>query len=146
MRSIKQGCLERIIFFGEKPLQNAVSSYLAHYHQERNHQGLKNQLLQPGKEVGCGTSDIACRERRGGCSVITTDNKLPDLPIQKWRRATHRGIRYVQVTAHFFIIKAGMLSRRWETRCRSITSQQKPHVFTNSNPQREMNLLNVRVS
>jgi transposase InsO family protein len=66
MRSIKEECLERIIFFGEKSLQNAVSSYLAHYHQERNHQGLKNQVPQPGKEVGCSTGDLACRERLGG--------------------------------------------------------------------------------
>jgi hypothetical protein len=28
-----------------------------------------------------------------GCCVITTDKKLPDLPIQKWRRTTHRSMR-----------------------------------------------------
>lgn len=66
MRSIKEECLERMIFFGEKSLQNAVSSYLVHYHQERNHQGLNNQLLKPGNEVGCTVGDVACRERLGG--------------------------------------------------------------------------------
>jgi putative transposase len=66
MRSIKEECLERIIFFGEKSLQNAVSSYLSHYHQERNHQGLNNQLLQPGVGVGCIAGDVVCRERLGG--------------------------------------------------------------------------------
>jgi hypothetical protein len=66
MRSIKEECLERIIFFGEKSLQNAVADFLAHYHQERNHQGLNNQLIQPGNEVGCITGDVACRERLGG--------------------------------------------------------------------------------
>ena len=66
MRSIKEECLERIIFFGEKSLQNAVVDFLAHYHQERNHQGLNNQLIQPGNEVRCITGDVACRERLGG--------------------------------------------------------------------------------
>jgi putative transposase len=66
MRSIKEECLERIIFFGEKSLRNAVVDFLAHYHQERNHQGLNNQLIQPGNEVVCITGDVACRERLGG--------------------------------------------------------------------------------
>jgi transposase InsO family protein len=66
MRSIKEECLEHIIFFGEESLQNAVADFLAHYHQERNHQGLNNQLIQPGNEVGGITGDVACRERLGG--------------------------------------------------------------------------------
>jgi len=66
MLSVKEECLERIIFFGEKSLQNAVADFLAHYHQERNHQGLNNQLIQPGNEVGCAAGDVACRERLGG--------------------------------------------------------------------------------
>jgi hypothetical protein len=43
----------------------------------------------------------------GGC-VITIDNKLADLPIRKWRRATHRSMRRVQVTAPLFFTKAKM--------------------------------------
>ena len=66
MRSIKEECLERIIFFGEESLRNAVADFLAHYHQERNHQGLNNLLIQPGNDVGGITGDVACRERRGG--------------------------------------------------------------------------------
>jgi putative transposase len=66
MRSIKEECLERIIFFGEKTLQNAVSEFLTHYHQERNHQGLYNQLLQPNNKVGGSAGDVACRKRLGG--------------------------------------------------------------------------------
>lgn len=40
IRSIKADCLDRMIFFGEKPLRRAINEYLAHYHTERNHQGL----------------------------------------------------------------------------------------------------------
>jgi transposase InsO family protein len=66
MRSIKEECLERIIFFGEKSLQNEVSEFLTHYHQERNHQGINNQLLQPGNGVGCTAGNVLCQERLGG--------------------------------------------------------------------------------
>ena len=43
-----------------------------------------------------------------GCCGITTDNKLPDLPIQKWRRTTNRSMSCVQETAPLFFTKAKM--------------------------------------
>jgi putative transposase len=66
MRSVKEECLELMVFFGQRSLQNAVADFPVHYHQERNHQGLNNQLIQPGKEVGRAAGDVACRERLGG--------------------------------------------------------------------------------
>ncbi len=66
MRSVKEECLERMIFFGERSLQAAVCSYMEHYHTERNHQGIGNQLLLPSEGVGRRSGDIACRERLGG--------------------------------------------------------------------------------
>ena len=44
-RSLKSECLARMIFFGRRSLENAVSEYVAHYHAERNNQGLGNQLI-----------------------------------------------------------------------------------------------------
>jgi putative transposase len=46
-RKIKPECLDRLILFGERSLRNAVREYLAHYHTERNHQGLENELIVP---------------------------------------------------------------------------------------------------
>jgi transposase InsO family protein len=66
MRSAKEECLERVIFFGERSLQVAVAEFLSHFHAERNHQGLGNRLIEPGKEVGRTAGDVACRERMGG--------------------------------------------------------------------------------
>ncbi len=66
MRSFKEECLHRMIFFGEKPLQAAVVSFLAHYHRERNHQGVDNRLIEPGEEVGRIAGEVECRERLGG--------------------------------------------------------------------------------
>jgi hypothetical protein len=36
------------------------------YHEERNHQGLDNRLIESGDEVPCTTGEIECRERLGG--------------------------------------------------------------------------------
>jgi transposase InsO family protein len=47
VRSIKEECLSRMIFFGQASLQHAIRQFMAHYHTERNHQGLENRLLQP---------------------------------------------------------------------------------------------------
>ena len=66
MRSLKDECLDRMIFFGEKSLQKAAGQFLAHYHQERNHQGLGNRLIEMGEEVSATTGEVQCRERLGG--------------------------------------------------------------------------------
>jgi len=46
VRSIKSECLAKMIFFGESQLRRAVEQFIAHYHGERNHQGLGNQLTR----------------------------------------------------------------------------------------------------
>jgi len=66
MRIIKEESLERMIFFGQGMLRNAVGQYLLHYHTERNHQGLRNKIIDPGEEVGQADGEIACRQRLGG--------------------------------------------------------------------------------
>src|SRR5664279_4726250 len=55
VRSIKESCLNRIIFFGEESLRKAVQDFVAHYHGERNHQGLANQLISPEPDHLCNT-------------------------------------------------------------------------------------------
>jgi transposase InsO family protein len=65
-RSLKEECLDRMIFFGEASLRNAVREFLAHYHAERNHQGMGNRILVPGEEVGRTFGDVECTERLGG--------------------------------------------------------------------------------
>jgi transposase InsO family protein len=64
--SVKAECLDRLILFGERSLGRALSCYLAHYHEERNHQGLDNRLIDPADEVGHADGDVQCRERLGG--------------------------------------------------------------------------------
>ena len=66
MRSIKSECLNRMVFFGEKSLRKTLAEFTAHYHEERNHQGLGNNIIEPGSEVGRGEGGIRRRERLGG--------------------------------------------------------------------------------
>ena len=66
MKSLKSEALSRMIFFGEKSLRRAVTAFLEHYHAERNHQGVENQLIEPRDEVGQRDGKIECRERLGG--------------------------------------------------------------------------------
>ena len=46
IQSIKSECLDRMIWFGEQPLRKALFEYAAHYHTERSHQGLGNELIE----------------------------------------------------------------------------------------------------
>ena len=66
MRSIKHECLNRMIFFGENSLRKAVKQYLIHYHEERNHQGLDNQLIVPLEKPPDINQPIETTERLGG--------------------------------------------------------------------------------
>ena len=66
MRSIKKERLERMIFFGEGALRNAIREFLEHYHRERNHQGLGNHLIDAGEETNRMEDAVRCRQRLGG--------------------------------------------------------------------------------
>ncbi len=65
-RSLKSEALDRMIFFGEKSLRRAVGSFVKHYHEERNHQGLDNEIIDSNDEVITIASKIECGERLGG--------------------------------------------------------------------------------
>jgi putative transposase len=66
VRSIKEEALHQMIVIGEASLRYVLQSYLAHYHQERNHQGLNNQLITPEPGVGRQSGGVVYRERLGG--------------------------------------------------------------------------------
>ena len=65
VRSVKEECLDRLILFGEHSLRRTIKEYMTHYHRERNHQGVGNQLLTPLDSVST-LDPIKSRERLGG--------------------------------------------------------------------------------
>ena len=46
-------------------LQRAISQFIAHYHAERNHQGLENRLLRPAPVIKP-SQPVHRRQRLGG--------------------------------------------------------------------------------
>jgi len=46
VRSMKEECLDRMIPLGERHCRQAMTEFVAHYHRERNHQGLENALIE----------------------------------------------------------------------------------------------------
>jgi putative transposase len=65
VRSVKEECLDRIVPLGERHLRRTLQEFAAHYHRERNHQGLGNELLERAHEqVRSGA--VRRRERVGG--------------------------------------------------------------------------------
>jgi transposase InsO family protein len=66
VRSIKEEALHQMMILGEDALRYVLRQYLTHYHAERNHQGLDNQLIAREGAVGRQTGQVARRERLGG--------------------------------------------------------------------------------
>ena len=65
VRSINEECLHQLIPLGEWHFRRAVAEYVEHYHLERNHQGLDNQLIAGTPETD-GASRVRRRSRLGG--------------------------------------------------------------------------------
>src|SRR5262252_1394452 len=63
VRTIKESCLEQLILFGEDSLRNAIRHFVAHYHVERNHQGLNNRLIVPIKSNSASSAQATTSRR-----------------------------------------------------------------------------------
>jgi transposase InsO family protein len=66
VRSVKSECLSKLIPIGAPMLRHAVHEYMQHYHLERNHQGLGNQLIVPLRVPQSKYERIDRRTRLGG--------------------------------------------------------------------------------
>jgi len=69
VQSIKQECLDHFVIFGEAHLRQLVAEYVAHYNEERPHQGKDNDLLSgiPDPPIlKLSAAEIVCDERLGG--------------------------------------------------------------------------------
>jgi hypothetical protein len=58
--------LAQIIPLGERHLRTAVKEYTEHYHLERNHQGLNNELIEKSGDEPNMEGPVECHERLGG--------------------------------------------------------------------------------
>jgi transposase InsO family protein len=77
VRTIKEGCLEQMILFGKESLRNTVREFVAHYHLERNHQGLDNRLIIRS-ETAVPTNGLVRKRRRLGGMLNYSTVRLHD--------------------------------------------------------------------
>jgi putative transposase len=63
---VKDECLSRVIPFGERHLRRTIAEFVEHYHCERNHQGLDNELIEGAPAVEESVGHIRRRQRLGG--------------------------------------------------------------------------------
>ena len=63
--SVRAECLARIVPLGEAHLRAAIRAFVDHYHEERPHQGLSDELIAP-KATLVGEGPVQCRQRLGG--------------------------------------------------------------------------------
>lgn len=60
VRTVKGECLNRFLCFGLRHLDHLIAEFVQHYHAERPHQGIGNQLLPPpgsrSRTLKCGRS------------------------------------------------------------------------------------------
>jgi hypothetical protein len=66
VRSIKEECLGRMIFFGGASLHRAIREYVEHYHCERPHQGLGNEVVERPDRRQESVINVRRQERLGG--------------------------------------------------------------------------------
>jgi transposase InsO family protein len=66
VRSIKEEALRQMVMLGDCSLSYVIQQYLAHYHTERDHQGLDNRLITPEEGGSCQTGLVVRRDRLGG--------------------------------------------------------------------------------
>lgn len=84
VRSIKLECLDQMIFPGREALVRAISEYAAHYHEERSHQGIGNELIsevapqnEGGIEVGARLGSLLEYYHRRAACAQSNFRKLP---------------------------------------------------------------------
>jgi putative transposase len=65
VRSVKEECLNRVVPLGECHLRRTLREFVTHYHRERNHQGLANELID-ALAAQRPTGAVRRRQRVGG--------------------------------------------------------------------------------
>jgi putative transposase len=66
VKTIKTECVEQFVLFGENSLRHVIREYLAHYHCERNHQGIENVIPFPDARLFQQQGAVVKTERLGG--------------------------------------------------------------------------------
>ena len=66
VKTIESECLSQIVPLSERHLRQAIIEFTLHYHLQRNHQGLGNELIVLPAQSANENAPIQCSERLGG--------------------------------------------------------------------------------
>jgi putative transposase len=80
VRSIRQECLLHIVPLGENHLRRTDGEFVAHYHSERNHQGLGNVIPFPARESPDAPATVVGANASADFSITMNESplELPD--------------------------------------------------------------------
>lgn len=103
MRSLESEALDRMIFFGEGAPRRTLDQYAAHFHKERNRQGLENRLIDPGRKSDPwqGKSNVA----NGSVVCCLAITVLPESP--KFRDLLKRRCFITTMILRAAVVKSG---------------------------------------
>jgi len=102
VRSIKEECLTKLIFLGQGSLRRAITEYMTHFHEERNHQGperckscspMPRRRLHTSRQGACGLWQLPRWSQRTSCRACPR-SRLPDCRamsrLQIWESSRRR--------------------------------------------------------
>ena len=79
VRSVKEECLNRLVFLAEAHLRRTLVAFTDHYHRERNHQGLQDRLITPEPT---GPRMVRSAAARGSAGCFGTTIGPPDGSVE----------------------------------------------------------------
>ena len=69
VKTIRNGCLDHFVIFGERHLRYLIKQFIEHYLTERFHQGIGSQIIMPktiSSNDNAALGPIGCQSRLGG--------------------------------------------------------------------------------
>jgi putative transposase len=84
--SVRVECLARIVPLGETHLREAIRTFVDHYHEERPHQGLGNEMIAPKTHVGRARARAVPRAAGRSAQVLLPCSRVTPGPSFRTRR------------------------------------------------------------
>ncbi len=81
VRSIKTECLERVVPLGERHLRYLVRECVAHYHGERNHQGIGERTHRPATDATYQGTGVPTPAGGRGTQLLLPVGRVGDPPV-----------------------------------------------------------------
>ena len=106
VRSIKESCLDQMIFFGEGSLRKGIHEFVLPYPGARNHQGLGNRWIVP-HELKLGNVEQCCVASVGAACGTTTIASRREISVLASTRSRPPKVRALHIRSSTSILSFG---------------------------------------